>query len=53
MANDTKVYLVGGPEAHKQNSYEAMTNSLQEAQRLAQEIKGGQIKTIKVPYDSK
>jgi hypothetical protein len=48
MAREATVYLVGGPNAQKINSYQAMTNSLEEAQRLVQEIKGGTINTIKV-----
>ena len=51
----SKVYVVGGPEAHKTNQYEAMTNSLEEAERLVETIKGGQMKAVDVkpPYRGK
>ena len=51
----SKVYVVGGPDAHKTNQYEAMTNSLEEAERLVETIKGGKMKAVEVkpPYRGK
>jgi hypothetical protein len=43
-----KVYLVGGPEAHTTNRWEAMTNSMATAVERLSEIENGQIKTITV-----
>ena len=44
----TKVYLIGDKDAVKNNSYDAMTNCLNEAERLVSEIQGGLVKTIEV-----
>lgn len=46
----TKVYLVGGPEAPKTNSWLAMTNSWEEASRLKAEYgPTAQHKVVTVP----
>lgn len=34
----TKIYLVGGPESPKTNSWEHMTNNWSEAERLKAEL---------------
>lgn len=40
------VYVVGGPDAHIKNQWEAMTNSRSEAEKIAAEIPGGQVKKV-------
>lgn len=49
----TEVYLVGGENADKDNSWMAMTNSREEAARLLTELDGAcRMKTIKVGENS-
>jgi len=36
--SSVKIFLVGGPDAVKNNSWEAMTNSWAEAEQLKKEI---------------
>ncbi len=38
MANNAVIYLVGDKNSLKANSYLAMTNSLEEAERLLEEL---------------
>lgn len=50
MSTGSKVFVVGTPEGAKANSYEAMTNSMAEAAKLAAEMKPeGVIKEVSVP----
>ena len=42
------VYVVGSPEGAKVNQYEAMTNNLKEAQKIADGMPKGVIKEVKV-----
>ena len=51
MTSKTKVYLVGGPDAQKDNSYLMMTNSVEEAVKFLETVPNGQIKTIEVGGD--
>jgi len=44
----TKVYLVGGPEAAKENSWDLMTNSQEEAFKYLEAAPDRQIKVILV-----
>ena len=48
MANSTKVYLVGNEEAPVTNQWEAMTNSILEAERLMEELGLNSFKVITV-----
>jgi hypothetical protein len=49
---DTTIYLVGDEHAQKTNSWLMMTNSMDEAVKMIDEIPNGQIKTIRVKEKS-
>lgn len=43
MSKPATIYMVGGPTSPKTNSWEAMTNSWEEAQRIKAELGPGAV----------